>query len=58
MGSFLRSWQQICTYFYIDKTHFPDRKKRAEALVALSFMLVYATAWASYVPLYAIRFNA
>jgi signal transduction histidine kinase len=50
-------WQEICSYFHIDKAHFPDRRRRAEAVVSLSFMLVYVCAWFSYVPIYALFFH-
>ncbi len=50
-------WQEVCRYFYIDKAHFPERRRRAEAVVSLSFMLIYSAAWFSYVPLYALLFQ-
>jgi signal transduction histidine kinase len=56
-GFIQRTWQDICRYFYIDKAHFPDRRRRAEAVVALSFMLIYVCAWFSYVPIYALLFQ-
>jgi signal transduction histidine kinase len=56
-GFIQRTWQDICRYFYIDKAHFPDRRRRAEAVVALSFMLVYVCAWFSYIPIYALFFQ-
>ncbi|HET9241060.1 MAG TPA: ATP-binding protein [Oligoflexus sp.] len=52
-----RLWQATCTYFFIDRAHYPDRGRRAEAVVALSFMLVYSCAWFSYVPIYGILFQ-
>jgi hypothetical protein len=53
----LKGWQQICRYFYIDSHHFPDRRRRAEAVVALSFMIVYALTWFTYLPIYAFFFQ-
>ncbi len=53
----LKAWTKTCQYFHIDEAHIPERRKRVEAVAALSFMLVYAAAWFSYVPLYAIFFQ-